>query len=171
MRKYSFLTFLFLLNIIGYSQESASSKLSVQINNIQSIRINNQQQNVEISINSIDEFRNGKSNNKKDHLEVMSNSQYEVRVVANGHLILGDSKIEIDHIKLTPDFGTKGRSTQAINLFPVNLSLDSNKIISSTKGDVIRSFNINYHLDGGDHLLNLENGTYNTTVTYTIIAL
>nr|WP_297307097.1 hypothetical protein [uncultured Flavobacterium sp.] len=171
MKKYCFLTALTLINIFAFSQESATTKLSIHINNIQSIRINNQQQNVEISINTIEEFRNGKSSNKRDHLEIMSNSQYEVRVVANGHLIQGESKIEIDHIKLTPGYGTKGKSTNEINLFPINLSLENNKIISSTKGDVIRSFNIDYHLEGGNHLLNLEKGTYNTTITYTIIAL
>ena len=165
---------LIILTFIGFSskaQESATSTLSIQINNVQSIRINEQQQNVEISINTIEDFRNGKSSNKSDHIEVMSNGKYEIRVVANGHLLKGDSKIDIDQIKLTPTFGTKGRSTNDINFFAVDLSLENNKIITSTKGDIIRSFNMNYHLKGSDQLMNSESGNYNTTITYTIIAL
>lgn len=164
----------FLIILIGFSskaQESANSKLSVQINNVQSIRINEQQQNVEISINTIEDFKNGKSNNNNDHIEVMSNGKYEVRVVANGHLLKGESKINVDQIKLTPNFGTKGKSTNDINFFPVDLSLENNRIITSTKGDIIRSFSMNYHLKGGEELMNSESGTYNTTITYTIIAL
>lgn len=155
----------------GQAQKSASSKLSVQINNVQSIRINEQQQNVEISINTIEDFRNGKSSNKSDHIEVMSNGKYEIRVVANGHLLKGESKIDADQIKLTPNFGSKGRSTTDINFFSVDLSLENNKIITSSKGDIIRSFNIDYHLKGGDQLMNTQSGSYNTTITYTIIAL
>lgn len=160
-----------LIGLSSNAQEAATAKLSVQINNVQSIRINEQQQNVEISINSIEDFRNGKSNDKNDHIEVMSNGKYEIRVVANGHLLKGNSKIDIDQIKITPTFGTKGRSTNDINLFSTDLSLENNKIITSSKGDVIRSFNINYHLKGGDQLMNTESGSYNTTITYTIIAL
>ncbi|WP_177763763.1 hypothetical protein [Flavobacterium sp. I3-2] len=171
MTRYIFPIILILFGFSSKAQESATAKLSVQINNIQSIRINEQQQNVEISINSIEDFRNGKSNYKNDHIEVMSNGKYEIRVVANGHLLKGDEKINIDQIKLTPNFGTKGRSTNDINFFPIDLSLENNKIISSSKGDIIRSFNMNYHLKGGDQLMNTDSGTYNTTITYTIIAL
>lgn len=171
MGKYIIFLIVSAFSICTFAQETASAKLSVQINNIQSIRINEQQQHVEISINSIDEFRNGKSSEKQDHIEIMSNGKYEVRVVANGHLVKGEKKIDIDQIKLTPKFGTKGRSTDNINLFPVDLSLENNKLITSSKGDVIRTFNVNYQLKGGNELLNAESGTYNTTITYTIIAL
>lgn len=163
-----------IFTLVGFSslaQETTTSKLSVQISNVQSIRINEQQQNVEISINTIEDFRNGKSSRNADHIEVMSNGKYEIRVVANGHLLKGDSRIDIDQIKLTPNFGTKGRSTNDINFFPIDLSLENSKIITSSKGDIIRSFNIEYHLKGNDQLLDSESGNYNTTVTYTIIAL
>lgn len=171
MTKYIFFLLLSFSTCGIKAQETSSAKLSVQISNIQSIQINDQQQNVEISINNLDDFLNGKSNNKQDHIEVMSNGKYEIRVVANGHLIKGDSKIEIDQIKLTPNFGTKGRSTNDINFFPVDLSLENNTIISSSKGDVKRSFNINYYLKSSNQLINSEPGIYNTTITYTIIAL
>lgn len=171
MTKYLIPIILILFAFSGNAQESTKAKLSVQINNVQSIRINEQQQNVEISINSIDDFKYGKSSFKNDHIEIMSNGKYEIRVVANGHLLKGNTKIDIDQIQITPNFGTKGRSTNDINFFPVDLSLESHKIISSSKGDIIRSFNMNYHLKGGDQLMNTDSGAYNTTITYTIIAL
>ena len=153
------------------AQNNAQANLNVQLNTIQSIRINEGQSDVTIALNTADEYINGKSSSLQDHIEIMSSSDYEIKVSASSNLVGDAASIDIGTVSIIPSLGSIGESTQgALNLSPINLSLADNTIVQSSQGDSKRSFNIEYHVSGGEEYLNKPTGSYNTLITYTIIA-
>jgi hypothetical protein len=160
-----------LITVSGYGQVVAGTNLKVQLQSIQSIRINEAQSDVAISLATASEYMNGKSSNQADHIEIMSNSNYEIKVSAATNLIGDTASIDINTVTITPSLGSVGGATDGnIQLNPVALSLNDNTIVQSFQGDAQRSFNIKYQLSGGDEYLDKPAGTYSTLVTYTILA-
>ena len=160
-----------LITVSGYGQGAASTNLKVQLQSIQSIRINEAQSDVAISLATASEYMNGKSSSQADHIEIMSNSNYEIKVSASTNLIGDAGSIDINTVTVTPTLGSVGGATEGnIQLNPVALSLNDNTIVQSFQGDAQRSFNIQYQLAGGEEYLNKPAGTYSTLVTYTILA-
>lgn len=155
----------------GYAQNSAGTSLSVDLQSIQSITINESQNNVGISLTNAAEYRNGKSSQQPDHIKITSSSNYEIKVSAASNLVSDVSSIDIGTVTVTPTLGSVGsESANAINLNPVALSLGETTLVQSSHGDTQRSFNINYKVSGGEAYLNKPAGIYTTLVTYTILA-
>lgn len=151
------------------AQSTAGANLSVQLNSIQSIKVNESQNDVAIALNTASEYLNGKSSNQADHIEIMSSTNYEVKVSASSHLTGESATIDIGTVTLTPSLGSFGGNGSAIALSPTALSLADNTIVQSAQGDIKRTFNIEYHVSGGTEYLNKPYGTYTTLVTYTIL--
>lgn len=166
------ITFCFVLfSLICFGQQSANSNLSVVLKPIQSIKINEQQQNVNLSFETVEDYTKGKVSEQADHIEVMSSGTYEIRVVAATPLVNEGEEISIDHIGLKPSLGTIGDFRQNIVLLPVTLALRDNNIVSSSLGDVKRTFNVSYKMNSSEEILNKPTGTYSTVITYTILSL
>lgn len=155
---------------VGYSQGTASTNLSVELQSIQSITINEAQNNVAIALTNASEYLNGKSALQPDHIKIMSSSNYEIKVSAATHLTGQTSTIDIGTVTVTPTQGSVGgASTGIINLNPVALALGETTLVKSSQADAQRSFNVNYKVSGGQAYLNQPPGTYSTLVTYTIL--
>jgi hypothetical protein len=154
----------------GFSQSAASTNLNIQLNSIQSIKINEAQNDVTIALNTASEYNNGKASNQADHIEVMSTSNNEIKVSAASDLIGDTASINIGSVTVTPTLGSMGGPTEgSILLNPVALSLGESTIVQSSHGDIQRSFNVKYRVSGGAPYLNKPLGTYTTLVTYTIL--
>lgn len=153
-----------------YSQSNSSTNLNIHLNDIQSIKVNENQSNVSLSLNNSSDYINGKSTNESDHIEIMSSSNYEIRVSAASNLTSEGATIDIGTVTVTPTQGNIGGDSQGnINLSPTTLSLTDNTLVQSNSGDIKRSFNIEYHVSGGEEYLNKPTGTYSTLITYTIL--
>ncbi len=153
-----------------YSQGAASTNLSVELQSIQSITINEAQNNVAIALTNASEYLNGKSALQQDHIKIMSSSNYEIKVSAATHLTGQTSTIDIGTVTVIPTQGSiGGTSTGIINLNPVALALGETTLVKSSQADAQRSFNINYKVSGGQAYLNQPPGIYTTLVTYTIL--
>lgn len=158
------------LCINANAQDSANTNLNIYLNDIQSIKINEGQSNVGISLNTSADYINGKSTVQANHIEIMSSSNYEIRVSAATNLTGESASIDIGTVMVTPTQGNIGGQSQGtISLSPVNLSLTDNILVQSTSGDIKRSFDIEYHVSGGSEYLNKPVGTYSTLITYTIL--
>ncbi|MCS4238896.1 hypothetical protein M2306_003357 [Myroides gitamensis] len=162
-----FLLFSFVLS----AQNSAQSNLNVILKPIQSIKINDQQQHVNLSFETVEDYTKGKISNQADHIEVMSSGTYEIRVVAQAPLMHDADEIRVEHIGLNPSLGGIGDFRDNITLLPVSLSMRERNMIQSNAGDVKRTFNVSYKMNASDELLNKPVGTYSTVITYTILSL
>ena len=152
-----------------FAQGSANTNLNVVLGPIQSIKVNPAQNNVTVSLSTSSEYMNGKASEQQDHIEVMSNPQYQVTVSAATHLVGETSSIDISTISVTPSFGSLGGNPGGIVLTPQALSLNSNTLVQSSHGDTQRTFNMKYQVSGGEAYVNKPAGTYTTTITYTIL--
>jgi hypothetical protein len=152
------------------AQGSAGANLSIELQSIQSIKINEGQSNVAIALSNTSEYINGKSAAQANHIEIMSSSDYEIRVSAATNLISESSSIDIGTVSITPTLGNIGTPNSSIELNSVPLSLGETTLVQSSQGDIKRSFNIEYSVSGGQAYLNKPTGIYSTVVTYTILA-
>ncbi|MBB1138713.1 hypothetical protein [Myroides sp. WP-1] len=170
MRK--FLAPLFLLfSFVLSAQNSAQTNLNVVLKPIQSIKINDQQQQINLSFETVEDYTKGKISDQADHIEIMSSGTYEIRVVANSPLQHDSDEIRLENIGLNPSLGGIGEFRETISLLPVSLSMREKNMIQSNVGDVKRTFNVSYKMNASDELLNKSIGTYSTVITYTILSL
>lgn len=153
------------------AQEAASTSLTIAIQPIQSIRINEGQQSISLSMNTVNDFMQGKESLQTDHIEVMSNMKYEVRVMALDHLKNNDYMIDVGLVEITPSLGNIGAADTRLQFHPVTLSQQQNQLIVSPNGDIRRTFSMNYRLKSSEKWLNNPAGNYSTVITYTIMSL
>jgi hypothetical protein len=163
--------FLILISVIANAQNSAQANLVVSLKPIQSIKINDQQSNINLAFETVEDYTKGKISDQADHIEVMSSGTYEVRVAASSPLTSNNEQISLDNISLNPTLGTVGEFRDNITMIPVSLSMREHNMISSSLGDVKRTFNVSYKMDASEELLNKPVGTYSTIITYTILSL
>ncbi|HLW63228.1 MAG TPA: hypothetical protein VKY33_07475 [Flavobacterium sp.] len=171
MKRCLIIVLMILISVEGFTQDSASTNLTIELQSIQSIKINEQQQNVALSLKTITDYMEGGENMQPDHVEVMSNIKYEVRVMAQSHLLSNQESIDISHLKIQPSEGTMGNSSEAIQFIPVQLSLNDNQLLKSQKGDLKRTVSMMYKLNSSDDLFDKPTGNYTTVITYTILSL
>ncbi|MCS7472026.1 MULTISPECIES: hypothetical protein [Myroides] len=171
MRQLFFTFFLILVNVVIHAQNTAQTNLIVTLKPIQSIKINDQQSNINLSFETVEDYTKGKISDQADHIEVMSSGTYEVRVAASSPLTSNNEQISLENISLNPTLGTIGDFRENITMIPVSLSMKEHNMISSNLGDVKRTFNVSYKMDASEELLNKPVGTYSTVITYTILSL
>lgn len=165
-------TFMAILAVKSYSQETTSTRLGINVHPIQSIKVNDLQQNVSLSLNTLSDYMDGKDNLQLDHVEVMSNVKYEVRVMAHDDLRNSTNhKIDVGLIEITPSFGNIGLQDQSHQFKSIALSQQENQLIVSQVGDIKRTFSMNYKLRSSEKWLNKPAGSYTAVITYTILSL
>lgn len=162
---------LLLFSFVLAAQNTAQSNLNVILKPIQSIKINDQQQQINLSFETVDDYTKGKISDQADHIEIMSSGTYEVRVVANAPLTHQSDQIKVENIALNPSLGRIGEYRENIALLPVSLSMREKNMIRSSVGDVKRTYNVSYKMNASEELLNKPAGTYSTIITYTILSL
>lgn len=167
-------SFLNIIEIKAEEPKSATVKLNIVLNPIQTIIVNTQQ-DVDLVYNTIDNYEEGVSTTIKDHLKIFSTGGFEVKVKSDSDLSNGDgSNIESSDIEILAE---KGTNNKVENNVAGRVVLGEPKtLINSDSGGRDLMYNITYNNESGgeDKYINLyKNGganTYSTQITYTIAA-
>jgi hypothetical protein len=150
--------------------------LNIILNPIQTIQVNSDQKTVDIAYSEINDYRNGLSVNKLDHLQIFSTGGFVVKVNSAEKLTNNKGK-EISASDITvlatpgTDNGLVMEESEA-----VALGSEQKTLITSKTGGRDLKYNVTYNneLGGNDNYLNLydkdANNIFTTEVTYTIIA-
>jgi hypothetical protein len=167
-------SFLNIIEIKAEEPKSATVKLNIVLNPIQTIIVNNQQ-DVDLVYETIDNYKEGVSTTIEDHLKIFSTGGFVVTVKSEGDLSNGgDSNIESSDIKILAENGTDNEVVNTVS-GPVELGGTETLLIDSDSGGRDLMYNITYNNKSGgkDKYINLyKNGanTYSTQITYTIAA-
>lgn len=157
--------------------KSASTTLSVNLANVYDIQI--AQPSVAIDMNTATHFLSGNSSGKqKWHVQVTSNTGYEVKVAATTDLMKGATSIPVNTINVRAEAGDYlgGGTFPAptdIVLTDVALAVGTQKtIISKNTGETKRGYTIDYAIfpAGAAVYVNKTAGSYSTTVTYSLFS-
>ncbi|MBW2961836.1 hypothetical protein [Mesonia aestuariivivens] len=160
-----------LVTATGFSQQKAEVQFSVHLGDFQSIVINSSQNQVGVHLDSKEDVLSGKGVQQNDHIKITSTSQYQVNVSSSSELMGVQDEIPAGMIQITPSTGTTmvNSTNHQIDYSKISLSTQQQTIINSSKGDIERSFNMNYFVKGGVDLLKKAKGNYKTTISYSII--
>lgn len=159
------------------AQASANATLNVVLSDVRSIKVNPAQTSVSLTFSNVDDYNNGVSSEQNAHLEITSTGGYIIKVRAStANLVNGPNTIPANTVLLTPkqsstgvaSTGTGNSVNNTANLTPVNLGASPATIISSTDGATKIFYDMTYKASGGPQYINKANGTYTTTITYTI---
>jgi hypothetical protein len=167
-------SFLNIIEIKAEEPKSATVKLNIVLNPIQTIIVNNQQE-VNLAYETIDNYEEGVSTTIEDHLKIFSTGGFEVKVKSEGDLSNRDgSNIESSDIKILAENGTDNTVENTV-AGPVVLG-GPETLINSYSGGRDLMYNITYNNKSGgeDKYINLYKyggaNTYSTQITYTIAA-
>ncbi len=179
MKKIILTTAIILTALVGaFAQDDvATANLSVTINRIQTINVNNA--NVNLNYSSTEHYKNGVTEVRPDHLTVYSTGAFQVTVKAADLTSAGSETIAASGISVTAANGTTKPLANLASSGAVHLQTDkASTIFTSTQGGVDRNVDVTYKGAGGDDYINkyFKNiaGTanvYKTTVTYSIEAM
>lgn len=154
------------------------TQLNVKLNPVQSITVND----AEVVLNYVtqDDYEDGVSVPKANHLTVFSTGKFKVKVQAAENLTDGNGKIIALNkaetaIKLAATLGTVAANSPLVNLTSLPISLSTaEQVIASSDQAGVGSINVEYSGAGDNAYVNLLNNgvvtTLTTNVTYSIIA-
>lgn len=167
---------LFSLSTVSKAQNTGNVTLNIKLSPIQTLLVNSKQSTVNLNYTTKNDYANGVNVDQADHLTVYSTGGFQVKVKASGSQLIGKANnIDVSDITLTASNGTQALSNNAV-FSAATLSAEDKVIVSSTKGGVDKTINVNYSAKGDnnkylDYYQNTENPTvFTTTLTYTIIA-
>lgn len=129
---------------------------------------------VNLEYKTRENYDEGVSVEKADHIEIYSTGGFEVKVKSSGPLVgTSTDNIDASDIKVVASKGTSNSLNPSFSTGTV-LGTEGATLLTSEVGGVDQTFNIKYEAAGGNKYLNLykgENPTiFETTVTYTIFA-
>lgn len=159
------------------AQASANATLNVVLSDVRSIKVNPAQTSVSLTFSNVNDYNNGVTSEQNAHLEITSTGGYIIKVRSStANLVNGPNSIPANTVQLTPKQNSTGVAAAGVNnavskpasLTPVNLSASPSTIISSTDGATKIFYDMTYKASGGPQYINKANGTYTTTITYTI---
>lgn len=158
------------------SNNTDNVTLNIKLNPIQTIQVNTDQKTVDIVYSKIDDYKNGVSEFRENHLQVFSTGGFEVKVNSADKLTNNKGKeILASDITVLATPGT-GNKLEMEEGEAVALGSEQTLIASKIGGRDLK-YNVTYNnkLGGGnDNYLNLydknANNIFTTEVTYTIIA-
>ena len=178
MKKLILTTAILLTAFAGaFAQSSADANLSVTINPIQTIQVNNA--NVNLNYSTTDHYKNGVTADRPNHLTVYSTGAFQVKVKASDLKATGTNTetIVASGITVTAANGSLNPLANLTTKGAVALpTTEAATIFTSTQGGVDRNVNVTYKGAGGDAYINKyfktgSDNVYNTTVTYSIEAM
>jgi|GEM_PF-716752 hypothetical protein len=161
---------IFALPQLLFAQNSGSVNLNVVISQVQSLTINELQDNVNLRFSHREDFTRGVSINEQGHLNIFSSGRFVVKVSAQSDLVSpGNGKIPASTIAVTPTMSAGAPVPGLVTGSQVRLSPSEPKTIikSPTHGTLATTFDVMYQASGEGYA-QLEDGTYRTTVVYTI---
>lgn len=149
-------------------KQTQNVKVNVIFNPILSIAVNHQ--NVDLTFNTMEDYKNGVETNKADHLSVFSTDKtYAVKVKALDDKFIGDDKnfgIGNVSVEATDAAGSSGSV--------VPLATGEQTIYTGTKAGRDQKISVKYHAKGtditNDEAINSEfiGKTFQATIVYTI---
>ena len=179
MKKILLFTAILFASIIMATGQTASDEatLTVRLHAIQSIVVNPIQELNYLDYITTDDYRDGVSLKRNDHLTIFSTGAFIVQVQSATNDIKragGIETISASTIKVKAELGSTN-SLAGQTMAEVSLSTTPTNLINSGVGGVDRNFNITYSgLDLNGYVNNYFNDekptVYSTTVTYTIAA-
>ena len=178
MKKIILTTAILLTAFVGaFAQTSADANLSVTINALQTIQVNNA--GVNLSYSTTDHYKNGVTEARPNHLTVYSTGAFQVKVKASDLETTGDNPKTIAASGITVT-ATNGDANPLANLTSSGAvalpTTEPATIFTSTQGGVDRNVNVTYKGAGGDAYVNKyfktgSDNVYKTIVTYSIEAM
>lgn len=161
---------------VANAQSTGNVTLNIKLNPIQTLVVNSKQTTVDLNYTTKNDYANGVSVDQADHLTVYSTGGFQVKVKASGSQLTGKANnINVSDVTLTASNGTQALSNSA-SFSSAQLSAEDKVIVSSSKGGVDKTINVNYAAKGDnnaylDYYQNTENPTvFTITLTYTIVA-
>lgn len=150
--------------------------LNIKFKPIQTILVNPSQKNVDIEYYTKNDYNNGVSVTKEDHLTVFSTGGFTVSVQTNGDFTKGTENIAASDMVVLAEAGSDNTSGGTFS--SVNLSTTQTSLISSEKGGSELKYNITYNNEAGRGYKYIDKYThpdtpesiYTADVTYTIVA-
>ncbi len=158
---------------------SAQSQVNIIISQVHTIQVT--QPTVSIDMSEISHYTSGNSSGMQaDHVKVVSSSAYQVTVKAStqyfslngGATTLPVNTVAINTTTGSDLTGTNTSPPAGLVVTPqVPLSASAVTIVNSPEGEWGRGYNVNYSIPQSmtPNYMNRENGTYTTTVTYTLV--
>lgn len=167
------------MNIIEIKAEepkSATVKLNIVLNPIQTIIVNTQQ-DVDLVYKTINNYEEGVFKTIKDHLKIFSTGGFAVTVKSNSDYLTSENNTnKIDAKDITVIAARESDDNRNDVFAEVALGSSEGTLIASEIGGRDLMYDITYNNESGgeDKYINLyKNGganTYSTQITYTIAA-
>jgi hypothetical protein len=171
---------LFLPSAFTWAQiGSAQSQVNIIISQVHTIQVS--QPSVSIDMSDISHYISGSSSGQQtDHVKVVSSSAYQVTVKSatqyfslnGGATTLPVNTIAVNTTTGSDLTGTNAQPPAGLVVTPqVQLSTTAATIVNSPEGEWGRGYNVNYSIPQAmtPNYMNRDNGTYTTTVTYTLV--
>lgn len=158
---------------------SAQSQVNIIIAQVQSIQVT--QPNVSINMNQVSHYKNGNSSGQQsNHVKVSTSTGYQVTVKASTQYFShngSNSTVPVNTITLQTAVGNDLTNSNAappagLTVTPQTvLSTSPSTIVSSPSGEWSRGFHVNYTIPANkaNEYMDIDSGTYTTTVTYTLV--
>lgn len=161
---------------VSESKLNDNVTLNIVLHPIQTITVNADQKTVNIEYSSKDNYKNGVSVTKDDHLEVFSTGAFQIKANTNGNFMNDGEFIASTDVLISAAYGSINNDATTF-LDPAGLSTTGPNLLTSTKGGRGLTFNITYdnkaagkddaYITAGK-ALGGEASTYTAQVTYTI---
>lgn len=173
-----FLTLAFaFFSVIAAAQNSAEATLNINLYPIQTIVVNAGTNIADLDYETKEDYKNGVSITKEDHLKIYSTGGFTVTVKTISPTLTNtlNNGISIDagDITVTASKGTTN-GIEGLSYNSISLSTSDTELISSPLGGNNKTFNIKYAAKGGDKYVNKYVKTqsptvYTTQVVYSIV--
>lgn len=149
---------------------SAEAQVNLHLQQVLSVQVS--QASVSIPMNTPVHYLQGNSTPQlTNHLQVSATASYVLRVRTENdyfNLNSGISTLPVNTVQLKL---TENGATGVNVLTPKSLSSTDTDIVTSNANEVVQNFNATYEIPQSEteNYLNREEGSYSTTVIYTIV--
>lgn len=145
--------------------QTMNSSVQVNVSNLMELIV--QDPSVTLTVNTTANYQQGVTTTKPNHVKVSSTVPYNVTVKASSSVLSSSGGVQIPVGVITIE-GMTGQT----GVTPIVLSASPQAIITSADPAIDRLLNLQYRIPSTQtsNLLNKTAGSYNTTVTYTIVA-
>ncbi|MBB5622303.1 hypothetical protein HDE69_003378 [Pedobacter cryoconitis] len=147
------------------ASQTMNSSVQVNVSNLMELIV--QDPSVTLTVNTTANYQQGVTTTKPNHVKVSSTVPYNVTVKASSSVLSSSGGVQIPVGVITLE-GMTGQT----GITPIVLSASPQTIITSANPTIDRLLNLQYRIPSAQtsNLLNKTAGSYNTTITYTIVA-
>lgn len=147
------------------ASQTMNSSVQVNVNNLMELIV--QDPSVTLTVNTTANYQQGVTTTMPNHVKVSSTVPYNVTVKASSSVLSSSGGVQIPVGVITIE-GMTGQT----GITPIVLSASPQAIITSANPTIDRLLNLQYRIPSAQtaNLLNKNAGSYNTTITYTIVA-